>query len=248
MTTKLIKHEFIAMGRTVPLIYAGALLAALVNRFYYALDIDYLNSISYTSFAIAFAGIFATPLLTLVFVVRRYYRSTVGREGFLTAVLPVAPNKIFISKVISGYIWMLGSVIASFFIIFVLFGLNDIPLFSKMLTNLFDAIKENLPTFLLIITAGAAYLFNAMMSFYFSVTMSASCGLRKFGAGGAVIVYVIYYFASQIISSIAIAAPMMSFDISGNAFFAYIALYQLIISSVFILVTRYLFEYKASVR
>ncbi len=106
---KLLKYECAAVGRII--LPTGGLMVAisllmrclsmLYDHFFSKNDMSDLGSIALvTTFLLAVCVVVAAIVLTIVTVIRRYYLSLYGDEGYLTNTLPVAPWKHIASKLI----------------------------------------------------------------------------------------------------------------------------------------------------
>lgn len=127
MLGKLIKYEFKALYKKILLCVVGGLLISLLtlllfqlavasNGNNFMLQLFWSSGMIFTILALAAVGI-----LTLVFIIQRFYTNLYKDEGYLSFTLPVTPSEHLWAKLISGVIWTIISalgVIASFGILF----------------------------------------------------------------------------------------------------------------------------------
>lgn len=136
MLGKLLKHEFKATGRIIPLIYLGMAAFFLLGLFAKLAKIDFLRGT--TSVFLVIGGV-ACIIVTYVVIISRYHKNLFGNEGYLTQTLPVSKASILASKAIAAFVWLILSMVfmaLSFLGMFYLLDLKDIwNELSKLLTQ-----------------------------------------------------------------------------------------------------------------
>ncbi len=119
MLGKLLKHEFIATWK-VPvaldavLIVLGILTCVTVSTIPHVEDSVGMSLFLFSSVGLFYIGIIAANVVTLIYLVIRYYRNLYTSEGYLTFTLPVKTDMIVHSKVITGSVWMFLSYVCTF--------------------------------------------------------------------------------------------------------------------------------------
>ena len=119
MLGKLIKHDFRATWKvTVPidalLIVLGIIAAFVLHVIPHVSDSVGMSLFTFGLVGLFYIGIIAANVVTLIFLVIRYYRNLYTAEGYLTFTLPVKTDMIIHSKVITGAIWMFLSYLCTF--------------------------------------------------------------------------------------------------------------------------------------
>jgi|GEM_PF-2813424 len=103
MFGKLLKHEFRATARIIPLSWAAMVvivgLYMLVNK----LEIVWLQS---TSIVFVVIAVVAVSLIAVCVVAARFYQTVYKNESYLTHTLPVTAGQILWSKVLTGVFWI----------------------------------------------------------------------------------------------------------------------------------------------
>ncbi len=104
MVKKLFKHELTYYLRSLLPIYIIVLAIATMSRIIQLFEADntvydILNGTSIGSFVISIIACF---ILTTVFMVVRYYRNLFTSEGYLTFTLPVTPNQLLWTKLLTA--------------------------------------------------------------------------------------------------------------------------------------------------
>ena len=208
MLGRLIKHEFKATWR-VPVALDAVLIALGILAHFMIRTIPYVkDSIGFIILMLLFVGIYyigiiAANIVTLIFIVMRYYRNLYTSEGYLTFTLPVTTNSIINAKVISGFTWTLLSVISTGISIIItltgFLGIADIE---------YGELYELASDFLSIFDAGPSLIFSVIflgivsslynvLSLYFSVTVGQLWEKHKIL--GAVLCYIGIYILNVII-------------------------------------------------
>lgn len=103
MLGKLIKHDFRHSARYHITILVVTVAVTVVVALSLLSDSALLSAL--TCFALAVTGI-ATVVVTLVSVIKNFYDTIYGRQGYLTLTLPVKGSLILLSKVIISFVWV----------------------------------------------------------------------------------------------------------------------------------------------
>ena len=214
MLSRLLKHEFIATWR-VPvaldavLIVLGIIAHFTIRSIPYMKDSIALSILLVSLIGIYYIGLIAANVITLVYLVMRYYRNLYSQEGYLTFTLPVTTQQIINAKVISGYLWELLDVICTFASLFIAgtglvkavdAGAAELQEFTGELISVFGLQS---PRFIItaILTLLLSPLF-AIMSIYVSVTVGQLW--QKHKILGAVFCYIGIYILNQILAQISL--------------------------------------------
>ena len=124
MLGKLLKHDFIATWK-VPvtldavLIVLGIITAFMVQSIRHVGESFGMSLFMFSFFGVFYIGIIAANLVTLIYLVIRYYRNLYTSEGYLTFTLPVKTDMIVHSKVITGSVWVFLSYLCTFISLFI---------------------------------------------------------------------------------------------------------------------------------
>ena len=118
MLGKLIKNEIKHSARYTMAIYGAAFAAMAVTGISLLMDSGWLGAISC---GVLYVVGFAAVVVTLVSVIKNFYDTLFGRQGYLTMTLPVKCSTLLISKVIVSFIWIVAS--------FTLMGLTLVMVF-----------------------------------------------------------------------------------------------------------------------
>lgn len=120
MLGKLLKYEIKATARTFLPMYALLIVFALINKFFMAVNSDYLKIpriIAMSVFVVIIVGI---CVMTLIVTIQRFNKNLLTDEGYLSFTLPVKAHTHIDSKMIVSLMWVFLSVIVSFISIFVM--------------------------------------------------------------------------------------------------------------------------------
>ena len=202
MLKKLFWHELRASALVISITYAAiVLLAAMAAVTTLVLHMPVYGMIS--SGLLMLAG-FAALTITYVVLVLRFARGLFGSEGYFWMTLPVSPEKLYLSRILTGTFWsVLSSLFCTGAYIFSLWLMVKNPqadldlglqAYLEMLTPGFGAI-----VFVLLLFSQIIF----MASIYFSITVSNIHPFQTLGAGAAVLTYIAYYIVSQILNLLA---------------------------------------------
>ena len=127
MLGKLFKYEFRATGRIFLPSYAVLLVMSVVARLFYG-DGRIFAIEEYEGLFVGIISLIMIMLFTAVWVVtlamtlRRFWTNLLGREGYLTNVLPVHPWEHMLSKLVTAAVWNILSSLASVLALWIMLG------------------------------------------------------------------------------------------------------------------------------
>lgn len=171
MLSKLIKHDFIGMGKVVlpsnALLVVLTLIAMVLVRTR-VLERPGLEALIVTLVFFYMLTIVAVCVTTYLFPVIYYYRSMFSSQGYLTFTLPVSTWTLYLSKVITAfvlYVINLG-VLTGIFFALVPMDQNNMTAsgMDDMLRNTFNMSLAGLVTWIVVMML-ISLLFNAIMYF-----------------------------------------------------------------------------------
>ena len=187
MLGKLIKHELRHSARYTLSIYIAVTVISAVMGLTLLSKATWIGVMS--CIALYAAGIVAV-IVTLVSVIKNFYDTLFGRQGYLTMTLPVKCSTLLISKVIVSFIWIVAS--------FTLMGLTLVMVFfyakeksAGYFTMISDAVSvsgilEILPsasTVISLLIAAALWavitIFTYVSFVYFTVTVANTRALQS---------------------------------------------------------------------
>jgi len=209
MLGKLLKYEIKATARTFLPMYALLIVFALINKFFMAVNADYLRIpqiISMSVFVIIIVGI---CVMTLIVTIQRFNKNLLTDEGYLSFTLPVKAHTHIDSKMIVSLMWAFLSVIVSFIAIFVM-AVNE-----KTIKGIHEFLAQAIPAFnslgasgYVILLEGIVFVIIAalcsIVTIYAAITIGNMSSKHKLLAGvGA---YLGFGIIEQIVMSIIITS------------------------------------------
>lgn len=212
MLTKLVKHEFISTWK-VPVALDATLLVLGLLAHIGIRTLPYIkDSIGFLVIMFLFAGVYymgiiAANIVTMVFLVMRYYKNLYTAEGYLTFTLPVSTNSIINAKVITGYVWTLLCLISTGMSVLIalsgLLGMADIPYeeLSEAADEFLSVFGAGSSAIIAIVLLGLVSSLYNVLCLYVSVTVGQLWEKHKIL--GAVLSYVAIYVLNLIVSQIA---------------------------------------------
>ena len=261
MVKKLIKHEFIAYSRSLLPIELALIGIAVVLRF-----IQFFENSS-TGYAILFgsavfafvAAIIVCLVMTFIVSIQRYYKNLFKAEGYLTFTLPVSNHQLILSKLFSA----VSVTIITFVNIFVSIcvataGEVCVEIFKAMgylIKKYIDLVGVNGVFYVIEIIILCIVAFAAeYLLFYACITLGQTA--KKNRVAAAVGIYFGYYYATQILATVAtiifsttewlqnIAEAIVPFVVDHPYAFAHIALILMILVIALVGALYYLVAYK----
>ena len=117
MFGKLLKYDFRSMLKQFAFIWPAALVLALVNRFTVNSFVTSASGLRQTVSGVAmlvYVGIMiAMFVVTIIFVIQRFFRGLLGDEGYLMHTLPVRPWELIGSKLLCAVVTTLLSIVVA---------------------------------------------------------------------------------------------------------------------------------------
>ncbi|MDD6807433.1 MAG: hypothetical protein PUD72_03160 [Oscillospiraceae bacterium] len=281
MLGKLFKHEFLTIGKFALPSYIVVLILALVGRFLtwitsrqYVIDnvpstfvkiLSILTSLITLLYTLVFLGIF---LLTMAFLVYRFYKNFFTDEGYLMMTLPVKTPSLILSKLSNAWIWIIFSGIVA--IVSLIITVGHFDELTDTLNNTWDSIKSMLereedfikdelgvPIWVFVIellVLGLAYLTRFILSWYASVSFGNLIA-KKHKIIGTLFSYFLLFIITTIILSLYLTVITTLIpdyydklnDSSGRALqtvvFGSIAIYSVFSAGLFAF-TNYIMKHK----
>lgn len=165
MLGKLLKYEIKHSARYTATVYIATVAFAAVSVIALLFNSTWLGVMS--CFMLYFAGI-ASVIVTLVSVIKNFYDTLYGRQGYLTFTLPVKCSTILLSKLISSVIWIIVGFLVMGLTLFVIFfyakdkseGIFDTFLNAAAISGL----AEYLPSGIVIAEAAVVLLVLALLT------------------------------------------------------------------------------------
>ena len=212
MLSRLLKHEFSATWK-VPvaldllLIVLGVIGAISLGNIPSAKDSVGLAIMTFLLTAIYYVGIIAANIVTMVYLVMRYYKNLYTSQGYLTFTLPVRTDQIITSKAISGSFWMLCCFVCTILSVLIasigIISRINIPAedFQEIFSELVRTTGFFTPSFTLtMIFTIVVSAIAGVLSLYFCVTVGQLWAKHKIL--GAVLCYIAVYIFNQMVSTI----------------------------------------------
>lgn len=125
MFGKLLKYDFRSMLKQFAFIWPAALALAVVNHFTINSFVTSVSEARNTAAGIAMlvyvAILIAMFVITVIFVIQRFYKGLLGDEGYLMHTLPVRPWQLIASKLLCACATTFISIIVALLSIMVIF-------------------------------------------------------------------------------------------------------------------------------
>lgn len=210
MTTTLLTHEWLrtrgALGTTLGVTALVGVLGGLLGAAGWPL-------LSQLGLALGMlAAVVAVPAVQLT-LAADYWRTGYGRTGYFTHAIPVRGSVIFWAKLVWAMVASLAALILTAALALLAWwaaarqsGLT--PPSSSVLSDAWTTVTTAAPAWM--IAAGVLVALSSFLIwpvyYYFSVSVGHERRLASLGAGGPVVVFVLVYVATQLLSLLAMVA------------------------------------------
>ena len=187
MLGKLIKHEFRHSARYTMSIYIAVLAISGIVALSLLSPSAWLGIMS--CFALYVAG-FVALIVTLVSIIKNFYDTLFGRQGYLTLTLPVKCSTLLISKIIVSFIWVVAGFAVMAVTLLVIFfyakyrsdGYMTMITDAISITGMLDMLPSATAVIELIIVAAVMAIitiFTYVSFVYFTVTVANTRALQS---------------------------------------------------------------------
>ncbi|MBR5438584.1 MAG: hypothetical protein IKV21_06665 [Clostridia bacterium] len=230
MLGKLIRHELRHSARYTMSIYIAVVALSAIMGLSLLSSATWMGVMSCV--ALYVAG-FVAVIVTLVSVIKNFYDTLFGRQGYLTLTLPVKCSTLLISKVMVSFIWIVASfALMAGTLILIFFYAKEKS--AGYFTFISDAISvsgilEMLPSAvtvikLLIVTAiwAVITIFTYVSFVYFTVTVANTRALQSHPKIMGGLVFLCIFSVNNSISNVFTEYLPVSFNVgSDKVFFAF---------------------------
>ncbi len=189
MLFKLLKYDLRSMWKQLSLVWGAALVLALVNRLTHSLGFmvrarDFENHIAAIT-AFALMAVFVTMfIISVVFVLQRFYRGLLGGEGYLMHTLPVRAWELVASKMICAIVTYIGSGIVAVLSILLMITTDwwefffNFPLWTDILRGII-AHPDIIPFALEVCLLALAAIVQSVAAFYLAMALGHLFSRRR---------------------------------------------------------------------
>lgn len=226
MLGKLFKYEFKNTAKVMLTIYAVLIVTTILGSISFGADSIQTNLdtqppiiqlLFFATILLYILSVFALFVVTYVYVCIHFYKTMYSEQGYLTHTLPVKPMTLFNVKLITSWVWMMGSILLFFLSLFgvligasrgeVLYEFDEIIL-QEDFFSLFGMTHGQL-----ILTTVVLMAFSCL-SYLLMVFVSISIGqlFHQHKIVWAIVTGMIIYFVEQTVGSISLL-------IMGDSFF-----------------------------
>ena len=228
MLRKLIKHEFKATARLIPLLFLIVLTMSVAVHFALKLydinDLPVVLELLLALFMLLFgAALGAVFIVCIVVMVIRFKRNLLGDEGYLTMTLPVSLSSLIWAKIIVSVIWLILAAIVDFIAVFIAYLTNSsiVDAFRDIWDILMRLSGGNAAVFIEgaveLIIVGLFSVVASCLNFY--AALSIGHGFARGKMGFSVLFYFVLSTAASITRIVILAALGQSvFSVTASMF------------------------------
>ncbi|MDO5677645.1 MAG: hypothetical protein Q4G35_09105 [Propionibacteriaceae bacterium] len=153
-----------------------------------------------------------------------FYRSSYSKTGYLTRALPVKGSTIYWTKLGFAYVLSLGTILVGLVLGYVatlafeIAAGGTVEAVNESLRQLLHAIVNEVPLWvtLLILALVLLWPLTWLASYYFAAAVGSEAWASRMGVGGPILVWFLFYAASQIIGLLGALIPLQLFFGNGS--------------------------------
>lgn len=230
MLGKLLKYEIKHSARYTMVIYGVTAIFALITGIALIANSTWLGVTG--CFALYVAGI-ASVVVTLVSVIKNFYDTLYGRQGYLTFTLPVKCSTLLLSKVIVSFLWIIVSflIMAATYLLIFLYAKDKSEGMLDSIMGVFavSGLMELLPSKAVLIQVVLMVALLAILTIltyvgfvYFSVTVANTRPLQSHPKlFGGLVFFGVFFLTSSIGNKLTEALPLTFNVATDRVFFAF---------------------------
>ncbi len=257
MLGKLMKHEMKAVSRLLLPIYMILIVFTIAARIVVSLQFEgVFEIIPGTVIGLYILSLVAILVVSFIIIIIRFYKNMVTDEGYLMFTLPVKPYQLINSKLIVSVLWTILSVVTILLSIGIVVASPENLAyfregFAKLMREIIDDMGLGNTALLWIELFLIAFLsiINGILCAYACISVGQLFNGHK--VLGAFAVYIVYTVVMQIVSVIFMILTgnvIARYFNEGAALiklvFPITILWCIILTSVFYIVTNYIFNKK----
>ena len=263
MLGKLLKYDFRSVSREYMLLWPAALLIALVMRFTIFSRLDTVennllaNITNVLTVFIYIAVLVAMFIITLLFIIQRFYKGVLGGEGYLMNTLPVRPWQLVTSKLICAVVLLLVSTAVAALSVFLMFPISLQDILRIDFSTLWERLMEVFPSFPLLVVefilCSLAGTIASVTQLYFAMALGNLFGKNRLL--GSIVSYVGISMVLNILSTVVTTILSMSATyyyklwaetpaVTFHAFLWFAIIASILLSVVFFFGTTYILKNK----
>lgn len=272
MLGKLLKHEYKVTARYFLPMYAAVGITTLLLKlsFFFSEDsvltsvesnpfLDILQGLLIAAYVLVILG---TSILSVFFLVKRFYTNMYGDDGYLMHTLPVTGSQLLNSKLICSFTWLLSLIPVGLLSFLILFAGTDT---FSMISYVWGTLTEQVYTltisgFSICITIAELILYfllsilSGLLSYYLAIALGQHF-LREHRLMGTILFYFLLSIIASAVSSVSNtitggSISLLSVSLTGfmlkaiNLSLAMNIVTNLILIVAYYLVLRYLLNQK----
>ncbi len=210
MSGKLLKYEFQATGRIMPVFYIALLIMSVIMKAGLSIVPEGMwhtplfmipAAVMVMLYIILFAAAF---IVTLLLIIQRFYKNLVCDEGYLMHTLPVKTWQLIAGKLIAAVVWTLISFIAGGLSMMIISAGTAFDV-GELLRQIKTGFYFNLPAVtsvnytILLILVFVAYIASSCLRIYAAIAVGQTANKHKIA--GSFAAYIVFSCVLQFISS-----------------------------------------------
>lgn len=239
---KILKYEFKNYYREFFILGGIVIALALVGSSLLVLSFESISdNSSVGTFTSIFGGIISTLyvfsimamfIVWLKLVIDSLYKKLFTNEGYLTFTLPVSVDKLLISKLIAGFVWMLYCLVViflSFFIYIIVITRFEIQVMA-IISEMFRVVLQNpLIVLVVIFMMVLSTLLSIVLILFVATLMHSKKGSKSFTFVSIILYFAISSGIDTIVQIFSLVSMGLAVDMNtGNNFVYFSNMYKII--------------------
>lgn len=249
MLGKVLKYDIKASAKMFLPLYLGVLvitaLAKVSVEFLVEVDNLLLSILSGTSILLYVAALFGLMIMTVIFLIIRFYKNFLTDEAYLTFTLPVKTSTLIVSKQLNGILWNLLTMVVLAAAVGGMFG-KEIWENRELLQSGWREIYTEIKVFVTpVVTVGG--IISIILSLLFNLsTIYASLSIgqmyTKHKILGAIIAYIGIHVVLNMFGNVVLT--IVDWTESVDAYMIYSVIEQLVVGAAGLGITYYFLKNK----
>ncbi|WP_010541307.1 hypothetical protein [Dietzia alimentaria] len=220
MTTTLLKHEWLRTRGALGMFFGITMLVGILGSLLGAAG---WSALSILGLLLGFLAVAVLVPGAQLLLAADYWRSSYGRTGYFTQSIPVRGSTIFQAKLIWTTLVSLVAVVLTGLAGWLLWWAASFT--AEIPRPTFVAIGDALtyvgdvtPAWMIVVGAILLLvsLVMAVVYYYFAVSIGHESKLASLGWGGPIIVYVVVYFCTQVLSLVGMIVLPFGIGVKGD--------------------------------
>lgn len=220
MTGTLLKHEWLRTRGALGMFFGVTVLVGLLGSL---LGVTGWPVLSLLGLVLGFLAVMVLVPGAQLLLAADYWRSGYGRTGYFTHSIPVRGSTIFAAKLIWAFLASLVGLVFTLALGWVVWWAASVdsglaaPTFA-VIGDVLASVGALVPAWMIIVAVLLLpiWLAGTTVYYYFSVSIGHESRLASLGAGGPIVVFVILYICTQVLTFLSMVLIPFGLGVEGD--------------------------------